>query len=80
MRDRYPSIDRIGQVHMPLLVIHGDQDSVIPYRLGRRLFGAANDPKQFITMEGSDHNTLVRDGLYGYVWRYLKEDAPPEAR
>lgn len=80
MRDRYPSIDRIGQVRMPLLVIHGDRDSVIPYSLGRRLFGAANDPKQFITMEGSDHNTLVRDGLYGYVWRYLNEDAPPGAR
>lgn len=80
MRDRYPSIDRIGRVHMPLLVIHGDRDSVIPYRLGRRLFAAANDPKQFITMAGSDHNTLVRDGLYGYVWRYLDEDAPADAR
>lgn len=79
MRDRYPSIDRIGKVHMPLLIIHGDRDSVIPYALGRRLFAAANDPKQFITMEGSDHNTLVRDGLYGYVWRYLKEDAPAGA-
>jgi len=72
--DRYVSTDWIGRVRMPVLVVHGDADSVIPYRFGRRLFALANQPKRFVTMKGSDHNTLVRDGLYPHIWEFLGVD------
>jgi fermentation-respiration switch protein FrsA (DUF1100 family) len=62
---------------MPLLVVHGDRDSVIPYRLGRRLYDAASGPKRFVTLRGSDHNTLVRDGLYPHVWAFLEGRPDP---
>jgi fermentation-respiration switch protein FrsA (DUF1100 family) len=39
-----------------LLQVHGDADPVVPYALGRRLHAAANEPKQFITIPGGDHN------------------------
>ncbi len=34
-----------------------------PTQLGRRLFEAANEPKQFITIHGGDHNDR-RDRAY----------------
>lgn len=77
LRDRYASIDKIDRIHMPLLVVHGDRDSVIPYRLGRRLYDAASGPKRFVTLRGSDHNTLVRDGLYPHVWAFLESRPDP---
>lgn len=69
--DRYLSTEWIGKVRMPVLVVHGDADTVIPFRFGQRLYAMANQPKQFVRMAGSDHNTLVRDGLYPHVWRFL---------
>ncbi len=60
-----------------MLIIHGDRDSVIPFRMGQRLYALANAPKLFVRMAGSDHNTLVRDGLYDHVWPFLGVPPPP---
>jgi len=80
MHDRFESRDRIRDVHMPLLIIHGTRDSVVPFAQGRRLFDMANDPKTFIAMPNSEHNTLTRDGAYPRYWAFLglkEEDLDP---
>jgi fermentation-respiration switch protein FrsA (DUF1100 family) len=71
MLDQYRSRDLIGKVHIPLLVIHGDADSVVPFAEGQELFSMAHKPKTFVRLIGSDHNTLTRDGSYDYIWAYL---------
>jgi uncharacterized protein len=71
MRDQFRSRDWIGEVRYPVFIAHGDADSVIPYEQGERLFALANEPKTFLRMPGSDHATLVRDGLYDYIWAFL---------
>lgn len=58
LTDKFQSINRIGDIDMPLLVIHGDRDQVIPISIGRKLFEQARDPKTFITVEGANHNNL----------------------
>ncbi len=54
--DRYPSIDRIATVHVPVLVIAGDRDDIVPERLSRRLHDAANEPKHYVLVAGAGHN------------------------
>ena len=54
--DRYPSIDRIASVHVPVLVIAGDRDDIVPERLSRRLYDAANEPKRYVLVPGAGHN------------------------
>jgi len=71
MQDQYLSRERIPKVRMPLLIVHGAADSVIPVEMGEQLFSMAHKPKTFVRMAGSDHNTLTRDGLYDHVWRFL---------
>lgn len=56
LRDRYASIDRIGQIRSPLLVIAGSRDSIVPADQSRRLFEAASEPKRLVIVEGADHN------------------------
>lgn len=70
-RDRFRTRDWIGEVRAPVLIVHGDADSVVPFAHGERIFAAAPSPKRFVRMEGADHNTLTRDGLYDHVWRFL---------
>ncbi len=71
MSDPFLSRERIGNVAMPVLIAHGTKDTVIPYHHAKRLFQRAKEPKKLVTMPGSDHNTLVRDGLYPHIWRFL---------
>lgn len=56
LRTRFDSEEKIRSVRIPLLFMHGDHDSVIPFRLGRKLFEAANEPKEFYVISGADHN------------------------
>jgi fermentation-respiration switch protein FrsA (DUF1100 family) len=40
----------------PVLVLHGDGDTIIPFELGRRLYEEIRGPKHFVTIRGGDHN------------------------
>jgi uncharacterized protein len=71
MWDRFASRDWIGKVHMPVLIVHGTADRVIPYRLGHQLFDLANQPKSFVSIEGGGHDDLVEHGLYDRIWAFL---------
>lgn len=56
LRDRFASIERIAAVRPPLLIIAGDRDSIVPLDQSRRLYDAATSAKQFVVIEGADHN------------------------
>jgi hypothetical protein len=56
MRTKLNSIEKIRTLSAPLMVIHGADDSIIPIALGRRLFNAANEPKEFYEIPKADHN------------------------
>jgi fermentation-respiration switch protein FrsA (DUF1100 family) len=58
MRDPFRSDERIARVRVPLLVMHGTNDPVIPIRLGERLFALAHEPKRFIAFPGGGHENL----------------------
>jgi fermentation-respiration switch protein FrsA (DUF1100 family) len=51
-------IDRLPHISLPLLVIHGDRDDVVPLQLGRQVFDAAKEPKAFYIVRGADHNNV----------------------
>ncbi len=50
---------KLAHVEAPLLVIHGTADRVIPQSLGREVFEAAREPKQFWSVQDAGHNDLV---------------------
>ena len=58
MRDQFRSDQRIARVKVPLLIMHGENDPAIPIRFGERLFGMANEPKQFVRFPGGGHENL----------------------
>ena len=58
LKDTFQSVDYIEKINMPLLVMHGSSDQVIPIGLGRNLFQKAKNPKTFIELKGAGHNNL----------------------
>lgn len=66
METRYNSLDKIRDVHAPLLVLHGDQDEIVPLDMGRQLFEGANGPKEFYAIPGAHHNDTYIVGGEAY--------------
>ena len=52
---RFDSANKVSQVRMPMLVVHGSDDSLIRPELGRALFDRAPEPKRFVLVEGGTH-------------------------
>jgi fermentation-respiration switch protein FrsA (DUF1100 family) len=71
MRDQFHSDQRIGKVTAPLLIVHGSEDQAIPVRFGERLFAMANEPKQFVRLDGGGHENLDEFGAIEVARRFI---------
>jgi uncharacterized protein len=58
MKDQFRSDLRIGDVTAPVLVLHGEQDTVVPIALGEQLYELIKSPKRFVRFPGRGHVDL----------------------
>jgi fermentation-respiration switch protein FrsA (DUF1100 family) len=56
----YPSLERIARVRAPVLVVHGEEDEIVPVAHARALFAAAPEPRRLRLVPGAGHNDLVQ--------------------
>ncbi len=56
LRDHYPVATLVRGLRLPLLVIAGDDDRVVPARFSEDVFESAPGPKRLVTVPGADHN------------------------
>jgi len=83
IRTRMNSLAKIGEVDVPIMVIHSPSDEVVPFSHGRRLYEAARGEKQFLEIPGASHNetSLVGGETYfGAIREFLEECADRQRR
>ncbi len=73
-------IQKVRALVIPLLVIHGERDSVVPIGLGRQVFEAADEPKQWYVVLGAEHNNVpfvggkpYFDHIHAFLHRVLQQ-------
>ena len=66
LKHRLNALDEIVQVRVPILFFHGDRDRIVPIKLGRKLFKAAPNPKEFVVLPGAGHNDTYVVGGQDY--------------
>jgi fermentation-respiration switch protein FrsA (DUF1100 family) len=65
----YDNLGRIGHVPVPVMIIHGTDDEIIPVDMARRVFAAAGEPKKLYLIDGAHHNDTYLVGGAEYVKR-----------
>jgi hypothetical protein len=77
MRNPFDSIDRVGRIRAPMLLIHSPADVVIPIDQGRRLFEAVRASKTFVEVNGGHvyANTVDRAGFDTSIRAFLRKHA-----
>ena len=71
----FDSVIFLSQYQNPTTIIHGNKDSIIPYKLGRELFESLKTEKEFITVDGAGHNDLFSyPEMYTAVTDFLKSN------
>jgi fermentation-respiration switch protein FrsA (DUF1100 family) len=57
--DGFQNLGKMGRVACPVLVIHGRQDSLVPFYHGEALYAAAREPKRHLWVDAAGHNDLL---------------------
>jgi len=65
------SVSQIVRYRGPLFQSHGSADRTIPFSSGDKLFRVANEPKEFVTIEGADHNNWLSDAYLERLDRFI---------
>lgn len=71
--DRFENLKKIPDIHVPLLIVSGGRDEVIPPSQGRQLFTLANEPKQFYFMPDNGHNDMFGNEFNTVCLRWLEK-------
>jgi fermentation-respiration switch protein FrsA (DUF1100 family) len=71
IKDSFRSDQRIARVKVPLLVLHGEMDGIVPVKFGERLFALANEPKQMVRFPSGGHVNLDDHGAPAAVRTFL---------
>jgi uncharacterized protein len=56
MKDQFRSDERIAKVRVPVFILHGERDRIVPISHGERLYGLINSPKRFVRLPRAEHN------------------------
>lgn len=70
--DKFNNLTKIKKINVPLLIIHGINDHIVPFWQGRKLYNEANQPKYFYQVDGARHNDLVYIANEKY-WQTIKD-------
>ena len=69
--DRFDNEARIALLNAPVLIVHGEEDRVVPVAHARRLLAAASLPKRGIFIPEAEHTDLAEHGLAEHVIEFL---------
>jgi pimeloyl-ACP methyl ester carboxylesterase len=77
LNQRFDSIGKVSRLRLPVLYLHGSDDEVVPFSMGRRLFRESSGAKSFVRIEGGRHgdNAVVGGPAFRAAIRSFVERA-----
>ena len=81
LKSKYDALGQVSSVNIPKLFMHGTEDEIVPYKMGRKLFEAAAGPKEFYDIQGAGHNDTWQTGGKAYfdtIERFIRQNIKKE--
>ncbi|MDB5478475.1 MAG: hypothetical protein JWM96_970 [Alphaproteobacteria bacterium] len=74
LTERFESSRKIGQLRMPVLILHGEKDRTIPVRFGKKLFSLVTaKQKELVILEHASHNDIYDYGAEETIHGFLSK-------
>ena len=73
LRDRYDSKSKIKNIKIPILIMHGKMDNIVPQKMGKELFEKANDPKFSYFPDDDNHMMEYNEQLLNKIKTFIEK-------
>ena len=72
LKDKYKNNVKIKNINVPLLVMHGEEDQIVPFWMGKKIYEIANKPKYSYFTKYDDHMMEFDNNLVLAVKTFIK--------
>ena len=72
LKDKYESYKKIKNIKSPILIMHGEADTIVPFRMGKKLYELANEPKYSYFPKYDDHMMEFNKDLINSINLFIK--------
>jgi len=71
LKDKYESDKKIKNIKSPILIMHGKEDKIVPFRMGEKMFKLANEPKYSYFSKYDDHMMDFNNELVNSIKSFI---------
>jgi len=71
LKDKFESHKKINNIFVPVLIMHGKVDKIVPYDMGKKMYELANEPKFFHSQEYGDHMIEYDEKLLSALKKFI---------
>ena len=72
LKDKYESEKKIKNIKSPVLIMHGEEDQIVPFWMGEKMFKMANEPKYSYFTKFDDHMMVYDENLVSELKKFIK--------
>ncbi len=72
LKDRYENYKKVKNINIPILVMHGEQDIIVPFKMGKKIYNLANEPKYSYFTKHDNHMMEFDDNLIIVLENFIK--------
>ena len=72
LKDKFDSINKIQKINFPLLVMHGEEDTIVPFSMGVEIFEKSNTQKSKYFIKNDDHMMNFDQNLISEIQKFIK--------
>jgi len=71
LKDKFESYKKITNISVPVLIMHGEVDKIVPYDMGKKMYQLANEPKFFYSQKYGDHMIEYDEKLISALKKFI---------
>ena len=71
LKDKYENDKKINNINIPIMVLHGKKDTIVPFSMGKKIFELAKEPKYSYFTEYDNHMMEYDEQLVTALKRFL---------
>ena len=72
LKDRYENEKKVIKINIPIMIMHGEKDTIVPFSMGKKIFEIANKPKYSYFTKHDNHMMEYDDQLINALKKFLK--------
>ena len=72
LKDKFENYKKVKNINVPILVMHGEEDQIVPFSMGKKIYEIANEPKFSYFTKYDNHMMEYDEKLVLALQSFLK--------